>query len=199
MDTNIDNQILEFGEFYEFEKRRFGAVGLRGHRGLDREVFNSIVKGQFRRSDGRDWIVSGNNRVELSKASSGQQEALPLLFAIGRFPGPNRTLIIEEPEAHLFPNTQVEILKLIHHHTLIEHSDTIITTHSPYLLTALNNCIARLQAADDKTSWIHRDRAYCIDNGKSRDIVDEDGFVDTDYIDSVSETLIDEFVEHLDV
>ena len=46
---------------------------------------------------------------------------------------------IEEPEAHLFPEAQCEVMNLI---SLLSHnfdSQFFITTHSPYLLTILNN------------------------------------------------------------
>lgn len=50
--------------------------------------------------------------------------------------------IIEEPEQNLFPNTQCDLM----YHLLdcLNHGKThraIITTHSPYILYALNNCM----------------------------------------------------------
>ncbi len=51
-------------------------------------------------------------------------------------------LIIEEPELNLFPETQVEILYSILRLIQNERKDSlIITTHSPYILYALNNCM----------------------------------------------------------
>ncbi len=51
-------------------------------------------------------------------------------------------LIIEEPELNLFPKTQVELLYAILKLMQNDRKDNlIITTHSPYLLYALNNCI----------------------------------------------------------
>lgn len=50
-------------------------------------------------------------------------------------------IVIEEPELNLFPTTQVELVYYIL--SKINHTrDTlVITTHSPYILYALNNCM----------------------------------------------------------
>ena len=65
-------------------------------------------------------------------------------------------LIVEEPEQNLYPSTQRGLLKHLvsylskdtkHYHTLT------ITTHSPYILYALNNCmLAGLVAEKDKSA-----------------------------------------------
>lgn len=58
-------------------------------------------------------------------------------------------IIIEEPEQNLFPSTQIELI-----YTLLkmQHNtdDTmVITTHSPYLLYAINNCLLAYLVKDD--------------------------------------------------
>lgn len=51
-------------------------------------------------------------------------------------------LIIEEPELNLFPETQVELLYAILRLLQNDRPDNlVITTHSPYMLYALNNCL----------------------------------------------------------
>lgn len=51
-------------------------------------------------------------------------------------------LIIEEPELNLFPETQVHLLYAILRLLQYDRKDNlIITTHSPYILYALNNCL----------------------------------------------------------
>ena len=50
--------------------------------------------------------------------------------------------IIEEPEQNLFPNTQCDLM--CHLLDCLNHGKThraVITTHSPYILYALNNCM----------------------------------------------------------
>lgn len=50
-------------------------------------------------------------------------------------------VIIEEPEQNLFPETQRDILYSLIGSALDDRVNMTITTHSPYILYALNNCI----------------------------------------------------------
>ena len=51
-------------------------------------------------------------------------------------------LIIEEPELNLFPETQVELLYALLRLLQNNRPDNlVVTTHSPYILYALNNCL----------------------------------------------------------
>lgn len=83
--------------------------------------------------DERHW-------VKLMYGSSGQQEVLWILMLafITILEGKKSFIVIEEPEAHLFPVAQKDVVNLI---SLMVHtagSKVIITTHSPYILTSLN-------------------------------------------------------------
>lgn len=50
-------------------------------------------------------------------------------------------VIIEEPEQNLFPETQKDVLYMLIKSALNERVNMTITTHSPYILYAINNCI----------------------------------------------------------
>lgn len=50
-------------------------------------------------------------------------------------------IIIEEPELNLFPHTQIEFLYALLRMFKSDRDTMVITTHSPYLLYALNNCM----------------------------------------------------------
>jgi hypothetical protein len=50
--------------------------------------------------------------------------------------------VVEEPEQNLFPNTQCQLM--YHLLSCLNHGKAhraVITTHSPYILYALNNCL----------------------------------------------------------
>ena len=83
-----------------------------------------------------------------------------------------------------------------------------ITTHSPYILTAFNNLIEAGQVARAKPElkaevaklipeqyWIKEGdfKAYAIEDGKLKSILNESGFVEGNYLDQISETISDEF------
>ena len=188
LDEKIDKIILQFGEFYEAQKN----FTRRRRSSSEDQYFDRIVKGRFVRSDGRDWLVMKRGRIELGRASSGQQEAVPLLFAISRFPRYGRTLIIEEPEAHLFPASQVEVLNFMIDQCVSHETNILFTTHSPYLLSALNNHLLRQMVTDDGIGK-ERVNAYALENGTARQLLGDDGLVCADYIDGVSEGIEEEF------
>ena len=79
--------------------------------------------------------------LSLEECSSGIQSALPMLM-ITEFAREERcfdSYVVEEPEQNLFPTNQREVLnRLIAIANSDECSYMVITTHSPYLLSALN-------------------------------------------------------------
>ncbi len=78
-----------------------------------------------------------NISIEVSKASSGIQELVPLYLVIKHFKLDDLLLIIEEPEAHLHPALILELVRILA--LLIRRgAHILITTHSDYLLNKLN-------------------------------------------------------------
>lgn len=93
--------------------------------------------------DSEDYYILLENQKEypLSTASSGIQSSLPLLLVL-QYAINNReysSFVIEEPECNLFPEKQVELLKSIISLVKNDNRTLTITTHSPYLLSAMNN------------------------------------------------------------
>ena len=93
---------------------------------------------KIKRKNGKDFSIN------LNFASSGQQESLWLLNLIYvLFLREERSfVIIEEPEAHIYPLRQYKLLKFITYFANETKSNILITTHSPYCLTALNTLYA---------------------------------------------------------
>lgn len=90
-----------------------------------------------------DYFVVKDNKKKfpLTSASSGIQSALPLLLVL-QYAVNNReysSFVIEEPECNLFPEKQVELLRYILSIVKSDNRTLTITTHSPYLLSAMNN------------------------------------------------------------
>ncbi|MBR1671662.1 MAG: ATP-binding protein [Fretibacterium sp.] len=82
----------------------------------------------------------GDTKIPLNFASSSQQECLWLLSLLYflLLLRERAFVIIEEPEAHLYPTRQNDLLKFIAYFVNETGSTVLITTHSPYVLTALN-------------------------------------------------------------
>ena len=116
-------------------------------------------------------------------------------------------MFIEELEQNLFPKAQFELVKMLV--GLLKHMDkkdtgykssVFLTTHSPYVLTALNVMMlvsAAYELSPDKVNDLGLEdyvlpkgaySAYCIKDGRFENIVDEEfGFIKGDFLDSVSE------------
>ena len=104
----------------------------------DAGILNLMYKKQ---SEDEYVIVGENKKLPLKLASSGIQSTLPLLL-VTKYGVDEReyaSFVVEEPECNLFPAKQVEILQFLIIQTYAQNRMLTITTHSPYLLSALNN------------------------------------------------------------
>ncbi|TNX86342.1 AAA family ATPase [Acinetobacter radioresistens] len=215
----IDFFLKEFGARYE--RMKYGCTEnqdeffytAKGKSNFENTCL-TILGGNYIRLKDRDFIKSKDGAlVNLEFASSGQQEALPMLLSVAST-SKNNTLIIEEPEAHLFPSAQAEVIKLIGktYNLNQELSNFIITTHSPYILMSINNAIqayiAKYENFEIKSSsakeWIDAAintsnvAAYILINGKIKSIIDEEtGLINADEIDLISSKLSSDFEELL--
>jgi len=121
----------------------------------NQEIINTILKAKMAFEAGFLYLESDDGRkVPIAKASSGQQEivyVLMLLDKLGNFVysyGDHLSIFIEEPSAHLFPLEQKQTIELIVElfNALKGNGNPVrffITTHSPYVLNSLNNCLKK--------------------------------------------------------
>jgi hypothetical protein len=208
----IDFFLKEFGSIYEITREN--NFLRRSHNDRPKSVqklVDALICGSYEYEKGQDWIVGDRGRVGLSHSSSGQQEVLPMAIILSTWPyisSPSfvRSFVIEEPEAHLFPIAQGQVMSLISSAYNSERGagDFVITTHSPYILTALNNLIQADNAvralagmdASDVYQIIPKDQhvryedvsAYMVGEGAVTSILDEEyRLIQADAIDGVSE------------
>lgn len=103
--------------------------------------------------------------------------------------------IIEEPELNLFPDTQQALMYELLADAVVSDNRMVITTHSPYILFALNNCVMgglvgkNIPEEEKKNfpsfeSWIDPKlvSVYEIHDGTIRCIQDEDGVIEDNYL-----------------
>jgi ABC-type cobalamin/Fe3+-siderophores transport system ATPase subunit len=180
----------------------------------------SILKGSYSvGSKSEDLIImKGSYFTKLLHASSGQQETVWIIqiILILILNKQKVFIVIEEPEAHLFPKTQKDILNLIVLLSNTSDNKIFITTHSPYLLTSLNNNIYAYQVGQeneekvdkiiDKKLWMNpkKVQAYFVggegNKGKIRSIIDPDlKIIQSEEIDSASSINNNEFDQLFDL
>ena len=150
----------------------------------------------------------------------GDENAKQLLdeyrAAVERLTIPNRTsFIIEEPEQNLFPRTQMDLLLyLLSQLTHGRRHHLVMTTHSPYILFALNNCLLAYLVKDsveeetvplvsslkyavnpaDVSVWSIKDGYLVSDKGETnKTIQDERGLIRKNYFNDVMKDVMSEF------
>jgi hypothetical protein len=197
---------------------------LRAH--LDGELVRGGDSWLFLFSDGR--------LLPLNFLSRGSKELLPLLCALemysyhrleivnsDEFNLPTEDLarfdefFVEEPEAHIFPKKQYEIVQYFAEfaNAIDIGSALTITTHSPYILSSFNNLLEAWQVAASKPEakgevaklideryWVRPSdfKAYCIHDGELDSIMDEEtGLINGKYLDGVSSEIGSQFDELL--
>jgi len=218
-DIDIDPFMKNFGSLYENIKRRNRILSddSENEVGDTEKLIEKILVGKYVRENEQDWIIFNGKKVNLANASSGQQESLPMLLVLSAsfLFRKMSTFSIEEPEAHLFPASQkhiISLFSLIHNQ---EGHNFVITTHSPYILTAINNMIMAAVAGKkgtkesrqvneiiEKNYWIEPENvsAYTVENGVLKTIINEEThLVGENIIDSVSDEFGGEFDALLDI
>ena len=155
---------------------------------LAERLINSILKGKYQFDEEGEKIFIRNSKqfVRLNFASAGQQESLwiLLLLFIIILEQQKVFVVIEEPEAHLFPEAQKDISALIALFSNMNQSQVIITTHSPYILASVNNLILahktgrrfpkKVVPKIDDRLWINRDKIFAakVQAGVVSEIID---------------------------
>jgi predicted ATPase len=154
-EIKTDPFIIGFGGLYEAAKNSY-EKDFENHKNYAflkkmQRLSNEIIDGEYRHEKEKDWIIKNNQKTELFYASSGQQEALPMLLTLLSFATRNRKssyAFIEEPEAHLFPEAQSKVMAFLSHLYAEYQTNFFLTSHSPYILSALNNHILAAEVVD---------------------------------------------------
>jgi predicted ATPase len=177
-----------------------------------RELNLLNIKYQFE-SDQEHIYYNDKDYLLLERSSSGIQSALPLYLTVKYFAKKHKGIIIEEPEQNLFPKVQTETIKYIIEQ-VSDENNLFMMTHSPYVLSTLNNLIyahivAQLGEKEREEvkefiaeeQWINPDdfSAYYLENGRARSIVSDIGLISDNEIDDISEEMGGEFDELLEI
>jgi len=154
----------------------------------------NFLRASYEYNEGMDYIQLSNNiKIKLSQASSGLQSVIPLILVIQYNTENNKTgkdiFVIEEPELNLYPSSQKDLIEFIINRINQSNDKLIITTHSPYLLTTIDNLIQADQVIRGDPSlieevkslipssyWINFEKVACyyFDNGICRSTLDEE-------------------------
>lgn len=150
--------------------------------------------------------------LKLSETASGIQSVTPLLVLLehlSRNTEQAQSFIIEEPELNLYPTAQRDLVYWLLEKCTQGDNDLTITTHSPYVLSALNlalyaNKVATLFPHQHKKVaklipekyWLKAEEfsAYFVAKGDAKSIFDtKTGLLSESQLDEVSGEFADVF------
>ena len=210
--VEIDYIFTQFGGLFQNAKKEFENLNKKISKKdllFIESKYKELLKGTYAFVDDEDRIyINKDEFLPLNQISSGQQELLPALLILLSVLNSktSTTIIFEEPEAHLFPKDQQRLIELLIY--ILNHTQSgnrlIITTHSPYILSVLNNLIyaGKLNSKYiDENLYLHFENisAYSLSNNKAKSILNkENNLIDANYIDDVSNDIANIFDKLLD-
>jgi len=192
------------------------------------DFFGGVVQSK---RDAEFIEMEDGRKVPFSSLSSGQQELLPIWYFLDNIMStderlntrhsriirrPAELVYIEEPEAHLFPRAQCDLLDILVSKVASDsvHRKMLITTHSPYIMARLNvllkaGSLSRRKKKNKllgdivpRPAWINLKEfsAFKIEDGQIRSIVDEEeGLIDAAFLDEISDVISEDFGKLLDL
>ncbi len=164
----------------------------------------------------KDFLEKDERRKEIQelnrRISENDEKVMPLYEKFksvrdGLFKTHSTNIILEEPEQNLFPSTQKALIYFLLN-SINKNSNhcLTLTTHSPYVLYAINNCIMASLTKDKLTSKDGKDlhclysqidpkliSIYEIKNGRIVTIQQEDGLIGENFFDIKMKEVMDEF------
>ena len=151
----------------------------------------------------------------LFNAASGYQSMIPIVLVLKYYTElikKSKTFLIEEPELNVFPTTQDKLIQYLSDKSKIFDSMVLLTTHSPYTLTSVNNMIYSYQVGQEHPEKVSKelDKKYWLNptevsvymmkiDGTVENIIDEEGLIKAEKIDEVSKAINKKFNNIMDI
>jgi hypothetical protein len=131
--ASIPDCIKDFGSLYEKARIQY--------KNIDINILD--IKVSFNNNGDTVYLMNENKEVKLSQTSSGIQSIIPLWIVFNQYVESKKKqiLVIEEPELNLFPSTQHFLIDWIMRKMRESNGSIVITTHSPYVLSVVDNLI----------------------------------------------------------
>ena len=179
-----------------------------------------IVSYLTQKYDFKDVLARGFNDFLMNRIQQMQQLGeMTTNINLDKFSGRKLSIFIEKPELSLFPSAQRRLLNRLVRDCFAENkqencvTNLAFATHSPYILTSLNNLLLAGETAKltekralvsqvvSEEYWLTAEQvgAYAIENGKVNNIIEEDNLIDGAYLDSISDEISSEFSSILDI
>ncbi|MBI5726267.1 MAG: AAA family ATPase [Ignavibacteriales bacterium] len=206
--VNIPQSLLKFGETF----------GIARNHNLSAVIdFFNIT---YRFVNNQDVVLLDNGeQVPMSESASGFQSVIPMYIVLehqtSQWLSDTYRFVFEEPELNLYPTNQKKLIEHIVKKVKASNSNLIITTHSPYVLSSIDNLVQAHNVAQKgekyaekvrelvpEEYWLDYNRTSCwyFENGTCRSIMNEENkTIGASEIDDVSEEIGTIFENLLDL
>ena len=171
-----------------------------------KQIENNLAKGDA------SIVEKYRQLCNFGKGILAKEDAVLLTKKLKQYIPSSFINIVEEPEQNLFPTSQQEVTNsLLEYNNAVKENKLIISTHSPYILTSLNNSIFAEEVFEKTGKEIvsygkNRRVAYAdvsafkFENGKIISIKDEETrLINADAIDGCSAKINSDFDALLDM
>ena len=170
------------------------------------EEANRVLCGKYKYVDGDERLYLDDKRyMKINLSSSGQQEIVWVFNLLFYYLLEDKRvfLILEEPESHLYPESQRIVGEILALFSNCKNS-ALVTTHSPYLLGTFNYLLMAHQLPAEKQEiikkTIHKKRwldpkvtsAMFIQDGKVHEAISSEDnltLIQNDKIDGASQII----------
>ena len=194
-DVALQKSTTEFGNYFEIARLRIPIL------------FIDYLNVTYKYENGRNFVFHNEtDSVPLSASASGYQSTIPLHLTVEHFSKDGNTnFIVEEPELNLFPTTQSKLVGYLADKCTQNGNELLMTTHSPYVLSAINNLIFAYKVAHEipekaeevakiipREQWLNPDdvAAYYVADGTVKSIIHEgEGLIGENELDAISEDI----------
>jgi predicted ATPase len=194
----LQKSTVSFGGDFEIARSRIPSL------------FINYLNVTYKFENGRNFVYHNEtDSVPLSASASGHQSAIPLHLTVEHFAKEENThFIVEEPELNLFPITQKALIGYLADRCTKGDNSLFINTHSPYILSAINNLIFAYKVAHEvpekaeevakiipREQWLNPDdvAAYYVADGTVKSIIAEKyGLIGENELDAISEDIAGE-------
>lgn len=201
----LQKSTIEFGADFEISRQS------------SPELLIDYLNITYKYENGKNLVFHNDTEsVPLSASASGFQSTIPVHLAVEHFSKEDNTyFIIEEPELNLFPTTQKNLVAYLTNKCTIGNNELLITTHSPYILSSLNNLLVAFKIAKEmperseeiaaiipEKHWLNPEdlAAYYVADGTVLSIINpKTGLISENELDSVSEDIGGEFDELMSI
>lgn len=197
-DSNIalPKSMTSFGKNFEFARRTVI------------QFISSVLGVVYKYENNEDRVYFNKEHfLTLSESSSSSHAVIPLQLVIEylRMTEKKNQFIVEEPELNLFPTAQKNLVQYLVQSCASKENHLHINTHSPYVLSAINNLIFAYKVAHEvpekaeevaqiipREQWLNPDdvAAYYVADGTVQSIIDSrEGLIGENELDAISEDI----------